>query len=157
MYAGCPILWGSKMQTLVALSTTEAEYIALSSALREVIAIQALMKELQDRRFRIPNCTPRVVCRTFEDNRSCIEIATNHKTRARTKHLSVRLHHFCSHMMRISCLIFPHRPASSEEDEVLGKPVAWQACCRSSPAASKSGSPVPWQLRLNLGNHVTGA
>jgi hypothetical protein len=32
-YAGCPIIWASKMQPLIALSTTEAEYIALSSAL----------------------------------------------------------------------------------------------------------------------------
>ena len=87
------------MQTLVALSTTEAEYIALSSALCEVIAIQSLMEELKSRRFNIPNSTPRIVCRTFEDDRSCIEIATNHKTRPRTKHLSVRLHHFRSHIV----------------------------------------------------------
>ena len=32
-YAGCPITWSSKLQTLMALSTTEAEYITLSSAL----------------------------------------------------------------------------------------------------------------------------
>ena len=42
-YAGCPILWKSKMQSLIALSTTEAEYIALSTALREVIAIINLL------------------------------------------------------------------------------------------------------------------
>ena len=42
---------------------------------------------------------PQVVCKVFEDNRSCIEIATNHRTRPRTKHLSVRLHHFRSHVV----------------------------------------------------------
>jgi hypothetical protein len=35
-YAGCPMHWSSKMQTEIALSTTEAEYIALSQAMREV-------------------------------------------------------------------------------------------------------------------------
>ena len=44
MYAGCPIIWRSSMQKLVALSTTEAEYIELSSALREVIAIINLLE-----------------------------------------------------------------------------------------------------------------
>eukprot|EP00957_Ditylum_brightwellii_P153212 11661157-Ditylum_brightwellii.AAC.2 len=34
-YAGCPVLLLSKMQTEMALSTTEAEYIALSTAIRE--------------------------------------------------------------------------------------------------------------------------
>ena len=32
---GSPILWNSKLQTEIALSTTEAEYIALSQAMRE--------------------------------------------------------------------------------------------------------------------------
>ena len=40
MYAGCPITWGSKLQTEISLSTTESEYIALSSAMREVIPFQ---------------------------------------------------------------------------------------------------------------------
>ena len=33
-YAGCPIIWGSKLQTEVVLLTTEVEYIAMSYALR---------------------------------------------------------------------------------------------------------------------------
>jgi len=95
-YAGCPIVWASKMQSLIALSTTEAEYIALSTALREVIAIMHLLEEFQDKKIPIISKTPEITCRTLEDNRSCLEIATNHKTRPRTKHLSVRLHHFRS-------------------------------------------------------------
>jgi hypothetical protein len=33
IYAGCPIVWKSKLQTQIALSTTEAEFMALSAAL----------------------------------------------------------------------------------------------------------------------------
>eukprot|EP00980_Cylindrotheca_fusiformis_P020026 scaffold7110_cov112-Cylindrotheca_fusiformis.AAC.1 len=88
MYAGCPIIWASKMQTLVALSTTEAEYIALSSALREVISVINLMNELKARGFNLNDKQPLVKCKVFEDNQSCIEIAMNHRTRPRTKHLS---------------------------------------------------------------------
>ena len=43
MYAGCPITWSSKLQTEIALSTTESEYIALSTAMREVIPFLNLM------------------------------------------------------------------------------------------------------------------
>ena len=53
-YANCPIVWGSKMQSLVALSTTEAELIAMSTALREVIHLQNLLLELHGCNFPIP-------------------------------------------------------------------------------------------------------
>ena len=46
MYAGCPIHYFSKLQTEIALSTAEAEYIALSQALREVIPLMSLMEEI---------------------------------------------------------------------------------------------------------------
>lgn len=99
LYAGCPIIWASKMQQLIALSTTEAEYIALSTALRDVIYVINLLDDLRAHGFNVHHPTPKITCRTFEDNKSCIEIATNHKTRPRTKHLSVRLHHFRSHVV----------------------------------------------------------
>ena len=62
MYAGCLIIWGSKMQTLCALSTTEAEYIALSSTLREVIGVMNLMHELQEQKFLLHSPTPIITC-----------------------------------------------------------------------------------------------
>ncbi len=45
-YAGCPIYWQSKLQTEIALSPAEAEYIALSQALRETLPMTSLMKEI---------------------------------------------------------------------------------------------------------------
>jgi hypothetical protein len=97
-YAGCPIIWGSKLQTLVALSTTEAELIALSTALKEVIHLMKLLEELREHKIPIPFTKPKIRCKVFEDNAPCIEIAKNPKFRPRTKHLCVRLFHFVSYV-----------------------------------------------------------
>ena len=40
-------VWKSKLQTLVALSTVEAEYAALSACMRELIPLRSLLMELQ--------------------------------------------------------------------------------------------------------------
>jgi hypothetical protein len=45
-YANCPIYCASHLQTEIALSTAEAEYIAMSSSLYKVIPLMTLMKEL---------------------------------------------------------------------------------------------------------------
>jgi hypothetical protein len=39
MYAGCPCVWELKLQTEVTLSTMEAEFIALSQAMIELIPL----------------------------------------------------------------------------------------------------------------------
>ena len=49
MYAGCPIVWASKMQTDVALSTTESKYSALSEATHKVLWLMGLMAEVKER------------------------------------------------------------------------------------------------------------
>ena len=46
MFSNCPILWVSKMQSEIALSTTEAEYICLSQCIRDLIPIRTIIKEL---------------------------------------------------------------------------------------------------------------
>ncbi len=45
-YAGYPIHWVSCLQTEIALSTAEAEYIALSQSLRDVLPLISLLEEL---------------------------------------------------------------------------------------------------------------
>ena len=93
MFAGCPITWSSKLQTEIALSTTESEYIALSSAMREVIPFLNLMQEILDL-FGITNKKPVFKCTVWEDNESCIKVAKSPKFTPRTKHIAIKYHHF---------------------------------------------------------------
>jgi hypothetical protein len=87
MYAGCPIVWASKMQTDIALSTTEAEYSALSEATREVLWMMGLMTEVKDRMEPDTINVPTIRCTVFEDNEGAKAMATVPKMRPRTKHI----------------------------------------------------------------------
>ena len=97
-YCGCPIAWASKLQTEIALSSTESEYCSLSSALRVVIPIMNILQEMKLLGFDIKSTTPRIHCRVFEDNAGALEMAKVHKQRPRTKHMNVKLHHFRSYV-----------------------------------------------------------
>ena len=52
LYKNSPILWVSKMQTQIALSTMEAKYIALSQSMRDLIPIREVLKELMHHVFQ---------------------------------------------------------------------------------------------------------
>jgi hypothetical protein len=43
---GCPVLWRSKLQTEIALSTMEAEYVAISAACKDLFPVVNMIKEL---------------------------------------------------------------------------------------------------------------
>lgn len=45
-FMGCPLLWTSKLQSQIALSTMEAEYIALSQAMHELIGFRGILKDI---------------------------------------------------------------------------------------------------------------
>jgi hypothetical protein len=70
-YANCPIYWASCLQTEIALSTAKAEYIAMSSALHEVIPLMTLMKELHTI-FPLHINKPNFFYKVHEDNQSTI-------------------------------------------------------------------------------------
>jgi len=93
-YSGCPMHWTSKMQTEIALSTTEAEYIALSQSMREVLPIMWLLEEAKDHGVQVLNARPKVHYKVFEDNAGAIEIANVPNMRPRTKHLNIKYHHY---------------------------------------------------------------
>ena len=95
-FAGCPIHWASKLQTQIALSTTEAEYIALSQSLREAIPVMQLVHELREMGIVKIDDKAQVYCRCFEDNVGALELANMPKMRPRTKHINLVYHHFRS-------------------------------------------------------------
>jgi hypothetical protein len=99
-YAGCPIIWKSKLQTQIALSTTEAEFMAVSTALHETIPLMELVKELQWHGYDFTATQPTVHCRVFEDNSGTIKLARVPKMRPRTKFINVQYHHFRQYVDR---------------------------------------------------------
>ncbi len=68
VYAACPIIWASKLQLLLALSTTEAEYIAMSMAPGDGIPIMELLQEFKHCKFKVICKDPHVYCKVFEEN-----------------------------------------------------------------------------------------
>ena len=85
-FMGCPLLWISKLQTQIALSTTEAEYIALSHSMRELIGVREVLKEMIAHVLHQEEVAP--IYRTihkygtipqstvYEDNEACLKLAT---------------------------------------------------------------------------------
>ena len=64
-YHGCPIIWKSQIQTVIALSNTESEYTGLSYALREAIPMIELLKEMKRNGFKVDSANPKVCCRVL--------------------------------------------------------------------------------------------
>ena len=122
MYGNCPILWGSKLQTCISLSTTEAEYVALSQSLRDTIPIMNLIKELQDQGFHDENIKPVVHCKAFEDNTGALELSKVPKMRPRTKHINNVYHHFRSHVRDKQISIF-HVSTEDQLADMFTKPL----------------------------------
>jgi len=84
VYCSCPITWTSKLQTKVALSTTEAEYQALSTCMHDLLPLRTLIQELATNSF-IDDMTisgthvfsGHLKSEVYEDNQSCLTIATS--------------------------------------------------------------------------------
>ena len=99
LLGGTPLVWKSKLQTRTSLSTLEAEYTALSLALRQMLPIRALLLELSVAIPTLPQDFKATFdCRVFEDNKGAFLLATNHQLSSRTKYFHVDLHHFWENM-----------------------------------------------------------
>ena len=99
-YAGCPLVWASRMQTEISLPTAESEYVACSTTMRDVLSLMQLMREI-DKMFPVNSPKPIVHCNVYEDNESCIAMAKNRKFSPRTKHIAIKYHHFRRHVNKI--------------------------------------------------------
>ena len=127
LYQGCPILWVSKMQTQCALSTMESEYLALSQAMRDLIPLREILKEVNQTVFNqilhIPKCSansksftdivstedesPLPKSKVYEDNNACLKFARLPRLTPRTKHIAVPYHWFRSKVEQLEISIEP--------------------------------------------------
>ena len=80
-FGSSTVSWSSRKQSTVAKSSTEAEYVALSSATQEAVWLRRLMKDL-GRQMDAPTTI-------YEDNQGAIELAKNAKYHNRTKHIDI--------------------------------------------------------------------
>jgi hypothetical protein len=105
-YHGVPLVWASRLQTVFALSTAEAEYISLSTALRDVIPMMDLLAKMSDKGFQVQS-KPTVHCKLFEDNSGALEQARVAKYQPRTRHINAAWHHFRSYVVDKLISILP--------------------------------------------------
>lgn len=81
--AGGAVSWVSKLQAVVATSTTEAEYVAATQASKEAIWLKMLLEELGHKQEFVS---------LFCDSQSALHLARNPAFHSRTKHIRVQYH-----------------------------------------------------------------
>ncbi|CAH9062481.1 unnamed protein product [Cuscuta epithymum] len=82
-FAGGTVSWQSRLQKCVALSTTEAEYIAAAEAGKEMLWLKRFLQELG-----IHQKEYKVHC----DSQSALDLSKNSMYHSRTKHIDIRYH-----------------------------------------------------------------
>ena len=96
----CPVIWHSKLQTEISLSTMESEYIALSAACRFLLPLHNLMEEI-GQHCDLHDAFPSVVHSTiWEDNNGALALSKMELPRMtpRSKHIAVKYHWFREHV-----------------------------------------------------------
>ena len=82
---GATISWKSKRQSIVALSSTEAEYVALCSATQEIVWLRRLLAAM--------GLEQKEATKLHEDNQGSISLSKNPKSHSRTKHIDIKFHY----------------------------------------------------------------
>jgi hypothetical protein len=113
-YLGAPIVWASRKQTLVALSSTEAEYISLSEAAQEAVCLRRLLTD-----FNQQIIGPTVI---YEDNQSCIKLLQDERSSHRTKHIATK-YHFVRDLFKSGEIDVKYCPSETMTADILTKPL----------------------------------
>ena len=113
--------WGSSKQPNVALSSTEAEYIAVTEVGREIAWIRILLAELGVRQAQ-PNPTPLRI-----DNQTAIRMALEEGNQGRRKHINVK-HHYIRELTsdRVVVLEWVRIPTAEQDADIMTKATSRQ-------------------------------
>lgn len=112
MLNGGPISWESKKQRTVALSSTEAEYMAMAEASKEAIHLRRFLKELE-----LEDLAHVVL---HNDNNGALKLARNPVYHARSKHIDIR-HHFVREALEKKEFTLKYLPTQDMVADILTK------------------------------------
>ncbi|GFH50753.1 hypothetical protein CTEN210_07229 [Chaetoceros tenuissimus] len=96
MVGGSPVVWSSKLQPVIASSTMESEYIALSTACKELIPIRNIASEIAEACGVASKDVSSMHTTIWEDNVGCLTLANLELPllTPRSKAIAVRYHWF---------------------------------------------------------------
>lgn len=113
-YLGGTVSWSCKRQSCVSISSTEAEFIALSEACKEAHWIRRLLED-----FNRPISTSTNI---FEDNQSCLKLIKEEKLSGRSKHIDVR-YYFVKDYIEKGFVDCTYCPTENMVADLLTKPL----------------------------------
>lgn len=112
--AGGPIAWSSHKQHTVAVSTTQAEYQALSTASAHALWIENVIDQLQF------DCKPPIPI--YVDNKGAVDLSHNPTHHKRTKHINI-IHHTIQERVENGQVNVIHISTANNVSDVLTKPL----------------------------------
>lgn len=114
---GATVAWKSRFQPTIALSTTEAEYMASADCARQAIWLQQLLSDL--------HINPQLFkpFKMFNDNRGAIDLSKNPVHHERTKHIDIR-HHFLREKVAENRITLQHVASLNNPADLLTKYLA---------------------------------
>lgn len=113
-FGGGLVGWGSRKQTCVSLSSTEAEYIALAECLQELQWVRRLVDDLGEQL-----ALPIVV---NEDNQSCIALVAADRISRKSKHIDTK-YCFVKDLASAGIVSIRYCPTEQMEADLLTKPL----------------------------------
>ena len=114
--AGAAISWSLKKQTSVALSSTEAEYMAAAAAAKEATWLQILFSEIKPSLTRMP-------VKLLIDNQSAMSLAKNTTFHKRMKHIAIH-HHYIREKVDEGEIVLEYLPTAEQVTDILTKPLS---------------------------------
>lgn len=110
---GTPVIWYSRKQDTVAISTVEAEYYALATMIREMLWVMQWFEELGI------SLKPMVL---KVDSMGALQLAKNGQLSRRSKHIDVK-HHFIQQHIEAGDVLIEHVPTGEMVADIMTKPL----------------------------------
>jgi len=116
LFMGGPLSWTSKLQRTVALSSCEAEYMAIKEAIKENLFIRSILNEIA------PILEVGTYKDLYTDSNSAIELAKHASKHNRTKHIDIQ-YHFIREKVKSNDINLLYIPTTKQLANSLTKPV----------------------------------